>query len=76
MVIAPEIPVCNKCGKKLDLWDAQEKFSISRKLGYGTKYDGATLILNLCCECMDKLIDECKGSPISVKPIYEFTNNT
>ena len=53
--MAKEI-ICNKCGKKFDFWDTQEDFSIERSLGYGTKYDGSTLELDLCCECMEKLI--------------------
>ena len=57
--------VCNKCGKELDLWDTQENFSIERSLGYGTKYDGDKLKIHLCCDCMEKLIDECMVSPIS-----------
>lgn len=62
--MAKEI-VCNKCGKPLDLWDTQEDFSIRRSLGYGTKYDGDKLDIHLCCNCMEKLIDECNISPIS-----------
>ncbi len=57
---------CSKCGKFLDLWDFQEDFSLSRFLGYGTKYDGERLEIKLCCECMEKLIDECKISPIKI----------
>lgn len=56
--------VCHKCGRKFDLWDTQEEFTISRGLGYGTKYDGEVLELALCCNCMEKLIDECVMSPI------------
>lgn len=55
---------CNKCGKKFDLWDEQENFSINRHLGYGTKYDGSLMRLNLCCDCAERLIDECTISPI------------
>lgn len=55
---------CNMCGKELDIWDVQEAFSIERRLGYGTKYDGDKLRLDLCCDCMEKIIDECKISPI------------
>lgn len=55
---------CNMCGKTFDMWDAQENFSIHRKLGYGTKYDGDTLELDLCCDCIEKIIKECKVSPI------------
>lgn len=62
-IVAKEI-TCNKCGKKFDFWDTQEEFSINTQLGYGTKYDGSYLELDLCCDCMEKLIDECVISPI------------
>lgn len=55
---------CNLCGKQFDIWDTQEGFSINRRLGYGTKYDGDELQLDLCCDCMERIIDECKISPI------------
>lgn len=58
------IITCNKCGKQLDEWDAQEAFSFYSKLGYGTKYDGCELELDLCCNCMDELIESCAVSPI------------
>ena len=57
--------ICSKCGKAFDFFDAQEDFSIRRKLGYGTKYDGDRLDVQLCCDCMEKLIDECAVSPIT-----------
>ena len=56
--------VCNRCGKELDIWDEQEKFSIDTILGFGTKYDGANLNIRWCCSCMETLIDECVISPI------------
>ena len=56
--------ICNKCGKTFDVWDEHEGFGIHKHLGYGTKYDGDDLQLNLCCECMENLIDECVFSPI------------
>lgn len=59
---------CNKCGKKLDMWDIQEDFSMQRSLGYGSKYDGSDFDIDLCCGCMDELIDEmiekCVISPV------------
>lgn len=57
--------VCNKCGKKFDVWDTQENFAMKSNLGYGTKYDGEKLDLKLCCNCMETLIDECVISPIT-----------
>lgn len=56
--------VCNKCGKEFDFWDEQENFSIHSQMGYGTKYDGDRLELNLCCACTENLIDDCLISPI------------
>jgi len=55
---------CSKCGKKFDIWDCQEDFRIHRQLGYGTKYDGDKLELNLCCKCVEELIDTCVLNPI------------
>lgn len=60
---------CNKCGNRLNEWDVQENFSIYTVLGYGTKFDGCELELDLCCECMNELIDSCAISPI-VEPRY------
>lgn len=57
-------PVCNKCGKKLDLFDRQQRFSIHTKIQYGSVYDGSDVSLNLCCDCFDALINSCKVSPI------------
>ena len=63
--------VCNMCGKTFDIWDTQEDFSLHREVGYGSKYDGSVINLDLCCECMDKLIDniskKCAISPIEKK---------
>ena len=56
--------ICNKCGKKMDVFDIQEGFFKRIRLGYGSKYDGDMLDLDLCCACADKLIDECVISPI------------
>lgn len=61
---------CNKCGKKLDMWDVQEDFSMERHLGYGSRYDGDHLDLDLCCECMDKIIEEC-----AIPPVESLRNN-
>jgi len=55
---------CNLCGKKFDAWDEQEDFSIYRSVGYGSRYDGSNLRLDLCCDCLDKLVDECVISPV------------
>lgn len=56
--------ICDKCGKEFDKWDENENFHFYGKLGYGTKYDGSFLELDLCCDCMEEIIDQCKISPI------------
>lgn len=56
--------ICNKCGKVFDIWDIQSGFFIYKHLGYGTKYDGEYLNLDICCNCMEKIIDSCIISPI------------
>ena len=59
--------VCNMCGKEFDMWDEQEDFSIHRTCGYGTKFDGDSIQLDLCCDCMEKLVDSCLISPVISK---------
>lgn len=56
--------LCNMCGKKLDEYDIDEKFSLDRRLGYGSRNDGGMLELDLCCDCMDDLISKCKINPV------------
>lgn len=56
--------ICNKCGKKFDMWDTQEDFSIHRHCGYGTKYDGSVINLDLCCNCFEELVQSCAISPL------------
>ena len=48
----------------MDVFDKQQEFSINKKIHYGSKYDGCTIGLNICSECMDRIIDECEVSPI------------
>lgn len=56
--------ICNLCGEEFDMWDRREDFSIHRRCGYGTKYDGVTVHLDICCKCMEELIEACIVSPI------------
>lgn len=56
--------ICNMCGREMDTFDLEEDFGIHTRLGYGTKYDGCWLELDLCCHCMELLIEECEISPI------------
>ena len=56
--------ICNRCGRELDFWDVQEDFTIDRHIGYGSVHDGDIVNLHLCCDCFDKIVDECKVSPV------------
>ena len=57
--------VCNICGEPLDNFDFMQRFKIHTNIGYGSKFDGENLNINICCICMDHLIERCKVSPIS-----------
>ena len=49
--------MCTLCGKKMTMWDKQEKFMLNYHVGYGSKYDTTIVDVRLCCDCFDKLID-------------------
>lgn len=65
---------CNLCGNVLDEFDLQEDFSFQKRLGYGTKYDMDFLNLKICCQCMEKIIDGCKITPIISDNTYTNLN--
>lgn len=58
---------CNMCGKELELTDVSALHAHS-VIGYGSKYDGDKIDLNLCCDCCDIILDyilpKCKISPL------------
>lgn len=54
--------VCNMCGKEID--DCSEYVHIDDILGYGSKYDTSTIQAIICMDCIDKIIDSMKISPI------------
>ena len=60
----PEAKVCNMCGKELDFFDLQQDFTIHKQVCYGSIHDGDHVNLQLCCECFDKAVADCKVSPI------------
>lgn len=62
--------ICNKCGKDLDFWDEQQGFRIYGRMGYGTKFDGDYVSLDLCCSCIESFIDGCVVSPITEPHTY------
>lgn len=52
------------CGREMDEIDISEDLGIHTMLGYGTKYDGHELNLDLCCACMNRIIEECEINPV------------
>ena len=60
---------CNVCGKEFHPSDEANGANISLELGAGSKYDGCVFDADLCCTCLDKLIDHiaisCEIFPIS-----------
>lgn len=56
---------CNVCGKDMDIFDKQTGISCTGKLlGYGSEFDGDVLNIHICCDCLDKIIKDCKISPL------------
>ena len=60
---------CNVCAKEFDVWDRQEDFGFHYRVGYGSKYDGDKIDLDLCCRCFDdvfeKILPKCKINPLA-----------
>lgn len=64
--------LCNVCGKKIDqILEDQMVVSIHDTIGYGSKYDGGTFDLDICCDCFDKLIDDFTEK-CAINPIHEI----
>lgn len=60
--------ICNMCGKEFDRCD-EENFSFHSMISCGSKYDMFEFDLDLCCDCMDRMLDaylipECKYYPL------------
>ena len=50
---------CDLCGKFLNEYDEQEKFGLHYdSIGYGSKYDGCNINIDMCCECFDKMMKD------------------
>ena len=50
---------CDLCGKELNEFDMQENFGLHySKIGYGSKFDGKTIDIDMCCSCFDKMMDK------------------
>ena len=55
--------ICNKCGRQIEYGDRFPGLSYEDKIGYGSKYDGCRIELDLCTDCLDWLIDVCVIDP-------------
>ena len=55
--------ICNICGKEMDDVDLRNNIRIDKCLGYGSKFDGEDIHLDICCDCLDKIIESCKVDP-------------
>jgi hypothetical protein len=63
---------CNVCGKPIDqICEDQAVVSIHNRIGYGSKYDGDEIDLDICCDCFDKLIDDFTEK-CAINPIKEI----
>ena len=49
---------CDRCGRHFDIFDEQEGFGFHYNVGYGSRHDGETVDIDLCCACFDEIIDE------------------
>lgn len=61
-----KVTFCNICGEDFDLEDYYNNLGVHTILGYGSKHDGRNLEMDICCQCMDKLIQKCRISPLSM----------
>lgn len=61
---------CNMCGKEFEDYD---DFSLYHMFGYGSKRDGSKITLDLCNNCLDKLVDEIQKCCV-IDPIEEPAN--
>ena len=64
---------CSMCGKRFNMWDLQNNFVIHKyRICYGSVHDEMGLCLELCNECMDKIIQTCEISPVTDEPFVNY----
>lgn len=50
---------CDLCGKFFNAYDEEEKFGLQyNNVGYGSRYDGCHIDIDMCCDCFDKMMTE------------------
>lgn len=49
---------CDLCCKDFDEFDTQENFGLHySSVGYGSKFDGESIDVDMCCGCFDKMME-------------------
>lgn len=48
--------ICNVCGKALKNPRDLDFVNIHFRIGYGSKYDGDMIDMDICPECLDKML--------------------
>lgn len=56
---------CNMCGEYFSFVDEIENFDITHEMEFVTKYEGHTLNLKLCANCLTDIIEKCVISPLN-----------
>lgn len=57
--------ICNICGKEFDEFDQNNGCVFLSRMCYGSKYDGKSIVLDMCVDCADNLIESCKIKPFT-----------
>lgn len=63
--------VCNMCGALFSDVDEELDFGLDMILPYGSEHDMAHLRLDLCCHCLDRLMDEYIVPNCKINPLVE-----
>lgn len=59
--------ICNCCGKEI----SSAAFHMDEIMPYGSEHDGDLFTLDLCADCMDKLVEAIR--PLcKIDPLTEF----
>lgn len=62
---------CNLCGADFSPEDEELDFGLDMILPYGSVHDMAHLRLDLCCRCLDRLMDEYIVPNCKINPLVE-----
>ena len=71
--------ICTMCGKELDEFDIIEDLHFERYIGLGSRYDFNFFEADLCCKCLDKILDIIlpmfKNNPLSEYCVVDDDGN-